>query len=234
MSLSMTQPVAADPPSETTSPSVIHLPGTQDEAARYIAETNSVFYQHGLEVPDGQGSRLLTIHAGAFHEPISCTIWATTINPVSKNVALSYCWGDKTLVRSIKVNGHLGFVVTLNLFAALRRVRDKTNPVVIWVDMICIHQSNLTERGQQVSMMGAIFASAQKVLCWLGPCGSSPSAADDEEHCSDHMVVQHPRRGKTAICSFSDWFDTRGNTRDQWWSRIWTVRRNPIEEFIAC
>jgi hypothetical protein len=37
-----------------------------------------------------------------------------------------------------------------------------------WIDQICINQKDLEERCQQVSMMGAIYLSADHVLAWLG------------------------------------------------------------------
>jgi hypothetical protein len=38
----------------------------------------------------------------------------------------------------------------------------------IWVDAICIDQSNPDERSQQVQLMGQIYRNAQRVLVWLG------------------------------------------------------------------
>ena len=215
----------AQPLEEMHRPGVIRLSCTQDEAAGYIAEKNSKIFDYALEIHGSDGIRLLTIDAGAFEEPISCTL--SVANPsrdsTYKYDALSYCWGDKTLIRTIEVNGHPGFVVTSNLFAAIRRARDKTLPTVIWVDMICIHQADLSERSQQVSMMREIFEQAQKVLCWLGPCGSTAAVLDDCEQCLDHEMLRRPITGSSVTCRHSDWFNTEGDIIDKWWRRIWTV-----------
>jgi len=41
--------------------------------------------------------------------------------------------------------------------------------VRLWVDAICINQDDLEERSLQVAQMGQIYASAGKVVVWLGP-----------------------------------------------------------------
>jgi hypothetical protein len=38
----------------------------------------------------------------------------------------------------------------------------------LWVDAICIDQSNIAERNQQVAMMGDIYSTATRVAAWLG------------------------------------------------------------------
>lgn len=39
----------------------------------------------------------------------------------------------------------------------------------LWVDALCINQSDVAERNQQVNMMGQIFSAAHFVISWLGP-----------------------------------------------------------------
>jgi hypothetical protein len=86
-------------------------------------------------------------------------------NPQFK--ALSYVWGNSFEKQSITVNHQL-LEVTNNLFAGLQRLRQPEEIVVIWVDAVCIHQSDLDERCQQVQLMGDIYSSAEEVLIWLG------------------------------------------------------------------
>jgi hypothetical protein len=89
--------------------------------------------------------------------------------------ALSYAWGDPTDTRMIYVNGHRMFV-TKNLEAALRQLRviqfvtlANGKPFFsLWVDAICINQSDLNERSQQVQRMRLIYAKARIVVAWLG------------------------------------------------------------------
>ncbi len=56
-----------------------------------------------------------------------------------------------------------------NLVAAMRHLRHKHNPRVVWVDALCINQKDDAEKGPQVSMMGEIYRLATRVVAWLGP-----------------------------------------------------------------
>jgi hypothetical protein len=81
--------------------------------------------------------------------------------------ALSYVWGspgsDTIICQDILVP------VTPNCYSALLHLRKKLGAYCIWVDAICIDQSNLKEREQQVTLMGEIYKGAEKVFIWLGP-----------------------------------------------------------------
>ena len=39
---------------------------------------------------------------------------------------------------------------------------------VLWIDSLCINQKDIEERGQEVGIMGPIYAKAKQVLIWLG------------------------------------------------------------------
>lgn len=84
--------------------------------------------------------------------------------------ALSYVWGSHVAeeLSNIRVNDR-AFSIGTNLASALLHLRHETEPKVLWVDAICINQNSEEERSQQVQQMGAIYASAKKVLVWVGP-----------------------------------------------------------------
>jgi hypothetical protein len=94
--------------------------------------------------------------------------------------AVSYFWGDTNELENVKVQtsneGVLGSVhevpVTKKLTAALRQFRveasAKKEPLRLWVDALCINQSDSLERQFQVSMMKWIFWYALSVWIWLG------------------------------------------------------------------
>lgn len=82
--------------------------------------------------------------------------------------ALSYTWGTSEPNKPITVNNDRRLLVTENLAKAMRRFRRPTEVVSMWIDQLCINQSNLRERSHQVAMMGTIYRSARKVIVWLG------------------------------------------------------------------
>lgn len=57
--------------------------------------------------------------------------------------------------------------ITESLYNALRRLHDEHT--VLWIDAICIDQSNDAEKNQQVPLMKNIYEAASLVLIWLGP-----------------------------------------------------------------
>jgi hypothetical protein len=104
--------------------------------------------------------------------------------------------------------------VTENLYSALLRLQDDFCPRVLWIDAICINQSNEKEKEQQIPLMAEIYAKARSVIVWLG------EAADDSELAMD------------AICNAAEFGLTEyiGNRVAQafpilllrpWFERIW-------------
>ncbi|GAB7360032.1 hypothetical protein MBLNU230_g7555t1 [Neophaeotheca triangularis] len=93
-------------------------------------------------------------------------------NPCRRFEALSYVWGSPTDSVAVKCCGKR-LSVTRNCAAALRMLRRTKRSRTIFVDAICIDQTNHEERAQQVKLMGEIYRRAGRVLVWLGP--GSPS-----------------------------------------------------------
>ena len=87
--------------------------------------------------------------------------------PRPKWEALSYTWGEAGGSTSISLNGK-PFLVRRNLWLALRSLRLSEEGRTIWVDAICVDQSNLEERSQQIQFMATIYKEAEKVIIWLG------------------------------------------------------------------
>lgn len=80
---------------------------------------------------------------------------------------LSYAWGDASDQRNLICNGTV-FPVTRNLWAALRRLQRRGWGRV-WVDALCINQSDDVERAEQVKQMKRIYTQAKVVYADLGP-----------------------------------------------------------------
>jgi hypothetical protein len=103
---------------------------------------------------------------------IRCNLVHTTLAICKDNIrdeytALSYVWGNPSTSQSILVNGK-AFNITTNLFHALRDLRDNHKVRRLWIDAICIDQSNVKEKNRQVSIMGSIYTLAQHTVIHLG------------------------------------------------------------------
>ncbi|KAK3710207.1 hypothetical protein LTR37_010428 [Vermiconidia calcicola] len=90
--------------------------------------------------------------------------------------ALSYTWGSlvNNKAASIKVlQGHklCKLPITRNLHGSLARLRRELHngqAKRLWVDAICIHQSNIPEKNAQVRKMAMVYNRAKNVCVWLG------------------------------------------------------------------
>ncbi|KAK4460584.1 heterokaryon incompatibility protein-domain-containing protein [Cladorrhinum samala] len=103
--------------------------------------------------------------------PISCTLTTYTLKSPDTPAyeALSYCWGSGAADNRVQIQcNSLPFQATTNLADALRRLRLPDRPRTLWIDAICINQDDLAERAEQVGNMRDIYASAARVVIWLG------------------------------------------------------------------
>ena len=67
----------------------------------------------------------------------------------------------------ILCNGQ-SLLITNNLHDALIQLQAMPEVEALWVDAISINQASLSERAQQVALMGRIYAEAERVIVWLG------------------------------------------------------------------
>ncbi|KAI1775463.1 HET-domain-containing protein [Hypoxylon cercidicola] len=177
--------------------------------------------------------RVLSLLPGSFEEPLRVSVGIRSLNSGPIYNALSYVWGDPATARNpgntISIDGS-DFPVTANLLAALRSLRplvSAADPIALWVDAVCINQADLDERGQQVSMMRDIYASAEQVIIWLGEEDDETSLVFDT---LSVLATQSHRQGDeqdkelldaTRLCSgfFSGLADRR-----PWLSRVWIIQ----------
>ncbi|KAJ8129753.1 hypothetical protein O1611_g3878 [Lasiodiplodia mahajangana] len=130
------------------------------------------------------GIRLATLRPGALHDTLYIELQEVETSLTEPPVfeALSYVWGsteNKVPVQVSNPTGESILMVTQNLATALRNLRFEDRPRVLWVDALCIDQSNLAERSQQVLKMGDIYNMCQRVIAWLGPKSKDSSLAMD-------------------------------------------------------
>jgi hypothetical protein len=91
----------------------------------------------------------------------------------NKYTCLSYEWDSKPGGEWISINGELHYV-RRNLWDFLRVATSKYDMQKLWIDALCIDQTNIDERSHQVQMMVTIYKQASEVWVWLG---DDPTAA---------------------------------------------------------
>ncbi|KNG85570.1 hypothetical protein ANOM_006643 [Aspergillus nomiae NRRL 13137] len=111
--------------------------------------------------------RLLNLLPGKWFDPIHCTWQIVSLNGNPKYKALSYVWGRSKHSQPIYLNGS-PIHITKHLRRALQQLRSGSEAVCLWVDAVCINQSDDEEKTEQVKMMGKIYAQSQEVVVYLG------------------------------------------------------------------
>jgi len=118
------------------------------------------------------------------------------------------------------------FFVHDNLNHALLQLRDPDNPVVLWVDAICIDQRDLPdskkEKGKQVQMMAGIYKSAHSACIWLGLANTQTDLAMDLVRSIGKCDID-PEALVTDASYAPSWEALTYLMRLEWFRRRWTV-----------
>lgn len=133
------------------------------------AQQKEVSEDYVWETLDGPTAfRLLQLHGYDARGRIICSLVNTNIDVAPSYTAISYSWGIPKLDQVVICDDN-SLAVTSNVYALFSQLiqKDEINKM-IWVDAVCIDQSNLTEREQQVRLMKDIFSGALLTIVWLG------------------------------------------------------------------
>ncbi|KAF4980911.1 hypothetical protein FZEAL_3196 [Fusarium zealandicum] len=146
--------------------------------------------------------------------------------------AMSYAWGtDHT--GKILVNGQ-EMSVTKNLEDALQDLRSDegrfSKRYKLWIDAICINQSDEEETAQQVSRMRKIYSEAWAMIAWLGPAGdesdqgihliASLARLDDKE--KDELSARL-EQNPTLFGDFA-FYGLHNLMKRAYWRRLWIIQ----------
>jgi hypothetical protein len=119
--------------------------------------------------------RMLVLFPGTAEEPLKGALEIVEITNAGIYEPLSYVWGDASRTHSIICN-NASLGLSANLCYGLQRLRLPDKSRRVWVDQICINQSDLDERNEQLRYMNTIYQNASHVLVWLGEDESGVSA----------------------------------------------------------
>jgi hypothetical protein len=208
-------------------------------------EYTALSYSYRPVDSSSRGFRLAILQPSAhFPEPITCNVAEVTLDSHPNYEALSYVWGDPTIQVTLQIEG-ASLKVTTNLELALRYLRLHDKPRTIWVDAICIDQSNIEERNQQVRLMKDIYSSCAVDLVWIGESDEHTQSAIDTvkrmkslnvQRLTDRGVNAFGITGSDQLVSFSELDLDEG---ESWslitllqlpsiWERVWVMQE------IAC
>jgi hypothetical protein len=215
--------------------------------------------------------RLLTIHPRKTQpfsphperNAISASLTTQSLDDPTEYFALSYVWESgqyfprshrkgtrravHLLVDSVRIE------VNRNLWLAIERIRQDEKTVRIWVDAVCINQTDLNEKAWQIGLMSRIYQQASRTLIWLGKGSPSSRIAMDflrsltpkrfleevktlEEYCQKHFTaspeLHPPLIDDWRFCSvwtdkdspLAKWDHLSSILGLPWWGRRWVIQ----------
>ncbi|KAH6984253.1 heterokaryon incompatibility protein-domain-containing protein [Ilyonectria sp. MPI-CAGE-AT-0026] len=160
--------------------------------------------------------------------------------------ALSYVWGstkdqgDGLIESTSQPQGFGSLPLGKNLAGALQHLRNEKTARTLWVDAICINQSDMAEREAQVLRMADIYSCASRVVVWLGlDTARSSLAINTLSHLGQQVVATvedeimpapeavkpdwHLRSCELPYSS-ETWDSIEELLNREWFQRVWVIQ----------
>jgi hypothetical protein len=189
--------------------------------------------------------RILVLNPGEQDAALTGSLEVHSLDNLAQNdsagyTALSYTWGSPSADDTvIQLQGNTKHVfVQHNLKLALQQLRAPDQPVRLWVDAICISQSDKTEKEHQIPLMGRIYGTARKTVIWLGDAADNSDVAINSLRRLGKQQSEHGADSLTAEwlqSTFTDheWRAIAELLKRPWFTRMWIVQeallsKNPV------
>ncbi|KAH7377611.1 heterokaryon incompatibility protein-domain-containing protein [Pyrenochaeta sp. MPI-SDFR-AT-0127] len=163
---------------------------------------------------------------------LTCSLVAVSLDdPGLRFDAVSYRWAnDKSM--AILVNNQKLFV-SHTVYAILRSLESDHNfePRCVWIDSICIDQSNQAEKQWQIGLMQRVYSQAERVVAWMGDSSSSKGAltyaakllASATTGSDREMIEAWEMRRPIGECD-ARWSTIQALLKEDWFGRVWVIQ----------
>ncbi|KAL5316373.1 hypothetical protein ACEPPN_015418 [Leptodophora sp. 'Broadleaf-Isolate-01'] len=193
--------------------------------------------------PDTREIRLLEILDIKSEERLSFRLRHVPLDTAPTFLAISYAWGNFEDELTIYVDGH-SFEVSRNLFdilvnrisfffdSGLQKHRDEIEYMsrFLWVDAICINQTDLTERAQQILLMGKIYQTGIVCICL-------DSGNEELDRTASHAIWRiHGQLNDKLEITISDneWLAMHQLFTKAWFKRMWVIQELCLSSMTQC
>lgn len=178
--------------------------------------------------------RLVQLKPGRRNEDVSVQIVPVPFDEATAYEAISYAWGEVSVTEPVSVNG-VKCRIPVNLLAFFRQRQSMPDQSLLWIDALCIDQTNPADKKAQILHMAKIYCKCTQFTIWLG----------EESETSALAVNALTRIGKME--RVDPFFELKGRARSaiidflnrSWWTRVWIVQEvamaaNPGVARILC
>lgn len=192
-------------------------PGTGRETIRCALHHGSVEFEGSPKSLDHSVLR-------AYHPAQFVTSTTAPTEPIWYT-ALSYRWGDPSLLGSPVEIGDHRIQVTKSLEEILLHIRKPDHSVMMWIDQICINQKDIEDKAMQIPLMSKIYGRALNTLIWLTPSPELPAEVDPFRLFYDLAVKLQFLEDKVAPDDFASIGLPEADSET--WAEVWYVLSQP-------
>ncbi|PQE27849.1 Heterokaryon incompatibility protein [Rutstroemia sp. NJR-2017a BBW] len=170
--------------------------------------------------------RLLKLHPRSVTGEITCDLEDVFLGDSIPFEAISYTWGSPTPAHEILIND-FHYTISPNAYNALASMTSILHSKYVWIDSVCVDQSNNEEKNQQILLMEEIYRRAACVVVWLGEADDSHLAFELLEELSyltqtlnmtDLYQIYSPQ------ISMPKWQALNKLVRSPWFDRVWVLQ----------
>jgi hypothetical protein len=184
----------------------------------------------------GDKIRLLRLRGRFCRPEIQCELLSRGIDQLPPYECISYCWGTSLEEKVILLSGR-HFKVSTNVYDILCQRRALFASRLLWIDSVCINQTDDTEKSHQVRKMQTIYAKAARVTVCLGEAPDAHLARRLSRVLYSHIlwterthwtetIIEHYMRAEATnnMAPPPDWLALTRLLRNQWFERCWVVQ----------
>ncbi|KAK0644001.1 heterokaryon incompatibility protein-domain-containing protein [Cercophora newfieldiana] len=175
-------------------------------------------------------TRIIRLASAPNHDdPLIAALELVDVSNTTPYEALSYTWGTDPPSDYLWLSD-IPLPIKPNLEAALRSLRLPNMVRRLWVDAVCIDQSNVDEKSRQIQYMRLVYKHSARVIVWLGL--KTPGVEQAFEIASRFSAAMDELEGAAA--------STAGNDLDPetveaylylhdlferpYWTRMWCIQ----------
>lgn len=137
-------------------------------------------------------------------------LWTTTSTKAGPYTTLSYVWGPQNQSKHILRTPSGDLSIRSALHTALVDLRKKREPLTLWVDALCINQSDKREKAHQITLLAETFQRSACTLAFIGR---------EENHSEAIQMLMQVRARMVLGPSSEEWPDGLPRCPSSWEER---------------
>lgn len=186
-------------------------------------EERDMFQYEQLQ-PRSKEIRLLEMLPGEETDIVRCNLRTFNLCTMPAYVALSYTWIRDGKYQHIECNKQqLRISKSLGRFLKQFRTAKSGDIEFLWIDAICINQTDVGERNHQVGQMRDIYSRASLTIAWLGP-SSQDAVLAFEMAAGRKKLVFSNHQDFRQYRSKKQWSAFASLLNKPYWSRVWIIQ----------